>query len=152
MGTPDEPLSTDPMGKRAFEMEIGRLTERIIVSDNNPKVREISRAISRARESAEAGDYIGAIRVLGDVEVRIDESGSPKREASVKPEDVEQALGDLRRALKRVTPSPLADSVRKLCQAAREEAVRGRWEAAWALIDEADQRLGEAGGQAKGSP
>jgi len=69
----------------------------------------------------------------------------------VKPEDVEQALGDLRRALTRAGQFPRREEVAMLCREARAAASEGRWQAAWALIDEADQRLAESG-QAKGTP
>lgn len=130
-------------GKRAFEMEFGRIAAGIMVADNDPAVREVSRAISRARAAADSGDFIGAIRLLGDVKISLTAEQAPGLGVGMKPEDVEQALGDLRRAIKAAGEGPAIDEVRLLCRAAREEAISGHWEAAWALIDEADQRLAE---------
>lgn len=135
----------DPLGRRAYELEFGRLAAGIIFSDDDPAVEKTSRAISKARQAAEAGDYVGAIRLLGDVKVSVQPAGGgPGMEGGVKPEDVEQALGDLRRALAREKEFPGRPEVQRLCQAAREAASEGRWDGAWALIDEADQRLGDA--------
>jgi hypothetical protein len=125
-------------------MEFGRLAAGIVISDDDPAVSDLSHAISRARQAADSGDYVGAIRLLGDVKLSLSASQAPGLDSGVKPEDVEQALGDLRRALGRETDFPGRPEVQGLCRAAREAATEGRWEAAWALIDEADQRIGEA--------
>ena len=143
-GSAPRGAGTDGLGKRAFEMEFGRLAAGIVIADDDPMVAEVSRAISRARHAADAGDYVGAIRLLGDVKVSLTPAEAPGLDAGVKPEDVEQALGDLRRALAREPSFPGREEVQALCRAAREAASEGRWEGAWALIDEADQRLGEA--------
>ena len=133
----------EPTGKRAFEAELGRIASGIVVADNDPRVREASKAISRARAAADSGDFLGAIRLLGDVKVTLTAENAPALAAGIKPEDVEQALGDLRRALKRAGAFEGKESVSTLCKAARAEAASGRWQAAWALIDEADGRLAE---------
>ena len=91
----------DAPGKRAFEMEFGRIAAGIVVSDDDPSIQEVSHAISRARQAADQGDYIGAIRILGNVKISITSDFTPSLGSGVKPEDVEQALGDLRRALAR---------------------------------------------------
>jgi hypothetical protein len=132
-------------------MEFGRMAAGIVIADDDPQVAEVSRAIHKARRAADEGDYVGAIRLLGDVKLSLTPAQAPGLDAGVKPEDVEQALGDLRRALAREGDFPGREGVRGLCRAAREAATEGRWEGAWALIDEADQRLGEALA-AKGSP
>jgi len=131
-------------------MEFGRIAAGIVVSDNDPTVRDVSRAISRARTAAEQGDFISAIRLLGDVKIHLTAANAPGLDAGIKPEDVEQALGDLRRAIKKSLGVPGIEAIQTLCRAARESAVQGRWEAAWALIDEADQRMAETR-SAKGS-
>ncbi len=134
----------DAPGQRAYESELGRIAAGIIVADNDPRVREVSKAISRARAAADSGDFLGAIRLLGDVKVTVTPENAPTLGAGVKPEDVEQALGDLRRALKRAGEFVGRAAVSELCNAARAEAAEGRWQAAWALIDEADGRMAEA--------
>jgi hypothetical protein len=131
-------------------MELGRIAAGIIVADNDPRVREASKAISRARAAASSGDFLSAIRLLGDVKMTVTPENEPTLGAGVKPEDVEQALGDLRRAIKRSGEFQGRETIQALCRAARDEAVAGRWQAAWALIDEADGRLAEFL-QAKGS-
>lgn len=138
------PSGKDATGKRAFEAELGRLASGIVVADNDPRVSEASRAISRARAAADSGDFLGAIRLLGDVRVTLTAENAPALSAGIQPEDVEQALGDLRRALKRAGTFPGREAVSALCIAARAEAAAGRWQASWALIDEADGRLAEA--------
>ncbi len=148
---PGDKDERDAPGQRAFEMEFGRIAAGIMIADNDPGVRETAHAISKARAAADMGDFIGAIRLLGNVKVTVTEENAPTLDAGVKPEDVEQALGDLRRALKRAGDSPALEPVRSLCRAARGEAAAGHWQAAWALIDEADGRLAEALGP-KGSP
>ena len=148
---PNSREEKDVPGQRAFEMEFGRIAAGIMIADNDPGVREAAHAISKARAAADMGDYIGAIRLLGNVKVTVTEENAPTLGAGVKPEDVEQALGDLRRALKRAGDSPSLEPVRSLCRAARDEAAAGLWQAAWALIDEADARLAEAL-PSKGSP
>lgn len=131
----------DPPGSRAFEMEFGRIAAGIIISDNDPGIQGTAQAISKARAAASEGDYISAIRLLGNVKVTVTQENASTLEAGVKPEDVEQALGDLRRALTRAGTSPALEPVRSLCRAARDEAGAGHWQASWALIDEADGRL-----------
>lgn len=140
----------DAPGRRAFEMEFGRISAGIVVSDNDIRLKDVSRAISKARAAADQGDFIGAIKLLGDVKITLTPAQAPALDAGVKPEDVEQALGDLRRAIKKSLGAPGIETIQTLCRAARESAIQGRWEAAWALIDEADQRMGE-GPPAKGS-
>lgn len=151
MNRPEEPLprgpivrdGPEPTGKRAFEAELGRIASGIVVADNDPRVREASKAISRARAAADSGDFLSAIRLLGDVKVTVTVENAPTLAAGIKPEDVEQALGDLRRALKRAGTFEGQEALSTLCKAARAEAASGRWQAAWALIDEADGRLAE---------
>ncbi len=148
MGSPpvrEEQARTRPdkVGKRAFDMEFGRLASGIVITDDDPQVAEVALAVSRARRAADAGDYVGAIRLLGDVKLSLTPAEAPGLDAGVKPEDVEQALGDLRRALAREDEFPGRKDIEALSLAAREAASEGRWEAAWALVDEADQRLGE---------
>jgi hypothetical protein len=138
------PSNSDEPGRRAFETELGRIAAGIVVADNDPRVSEASRAISRARAAADSGDFFGAIRLLGDVRVTLTAENAPALSAGIKPEDVEQALGDLRRALKRAGDFGGREAVSTLCRAARAEAAEGRWQAAWALIDEADARLADA--------
>ena len=145
------PGERDSTGKRAFETELGRIAAGIVVADNDPRVSEASRAISRARAAADSGDFLSAIRLLGDVRVTVTADNATALSAGVKPEDVEQALGDLRRALKRSGDFEGKESIRTLCRAARDEGAAGRWQAAWALIDEADGRLAEVLGR-KGAP
>lgn len=149
--SPTQRDEKDAPGQRAFEMEFGRIAAGIMIADNDPGVREAAHAISKARQAAEMGDYISAIRLLGNVKVTVTEANAPTLGAGVRPEDVEQALGDLRRALKRHGGGPSLEPVRSLCRAARDEAAEGHWQAAWALIDEADARLAEALAS-KGSP
>src|SRR5689334_21054987 len=142
-GGPIHGTNMEPTGKRAFEAELGRIASGIVVADNDPRVREASKAISRARAAADSGDFLGAIRLLGDVKVTLTAENAPALAAGVKPEDVEQALGDLRRALKKAGSFEGKEAVEALCKASRAEAASGRWQAAWALIDEADGRLAE---------
>jgi hypothetical protein len=146
-GAPSSRGESEPPGKHAFEAELGRIASGIVVADNDPRVREVSKAISRARAAADSGDFIGAIRLLGDVTVTVTPENAPALAAGIKPEDVEQALGDLRRALKRAGDFEGKGAVETLCKAARAEAASGRWQAAWALIDEADGRLAEVLGR-----
>lgn len=134
----------DAVGKRAFEMEFGRIAAGILVADNDPRVRDASRAISRARAAADSGDFIAAIRLLGDVHMSVTPAQSPGLDVGVKPEDVEQALADLKRAIGQVRELAGTAQAIVLCKAARDAAINSHWEAAWALIDEADQRLAEA--------
>jgi hypothetical protein len=124
-------------------MEFGRLASGIVITDDDPQVAEVALAVSRARRAADAGDYVGAIRLLGDVKLSLTPAEAPGLDVGVKPEDVEQALGDLRRALAREGEFLGREDIQALQRAAREAASEGRWEAAWALVDEADQRLGE---------
>lgn len=147
---PTSPSDRDAAGKRAFETELGRIAAGIVVADNDPRVSEASRAISRARAAADSGDFLGAIRLLGDVRVTVTPENATALSAGVQPEDVEQALGDLRRALKRSGAFEGKEAVQSLCRAARLEAAASHWQAAWALIDEADARLAEVLGK-KGS-
>jgi hypothetical protein len=136
------------LGKRAFELEMGRVISNLVISDEMPRGPDLSRGIKEARAKAERGDYLGAIHVLGDLKIEVApgkglESGGP-----VEPADVEQALGDLRRAIKKAGLGEAATAAKTLCEAARDAARLGHWDAAHALIDEADQRLSEAGGDA----
>jgi hypothetical protein len=145
MGQPTAPPNVrEGPGKRAFEAELGRIASGIVIADNDPRVGEASRLISRARAAADSGDFLGAIRLLGDVRVTVTPENSTALSGGVKPEDVEQALGDLRRALKRAGAFEGREAVSALCKAARAEAADGHWQASWALIDEADGRLAEA--------
>ena len=155
MNQPVRPLAGKPTysgdregtGRRAFEAELGRIASGIVIADNDPRVHEASKVISRARAAADSGDFLGAIRLLGDVRVTLTAENATALSAGVQPEDVEQALGDLRRALKRAGDFEGREAVSLLCKAARAEAAAGRWQAAWALIDEADGRLAEAPGR-----
>src|SRR6267142_1369817 len=91
----------EPVGRRAFEAELAFLEPKLVVGDDSPDAREYARVISMARQWVDAGDYLAAVHALGDLEMRITTkvvlTGSP---AFWKPADVEQALGDLRRAIK----------------------------------------------------
>ena len=136
---PDSPREKRAhVGELAYEREVERLVERVVVGDDRPDTRDNAQAIKHASRLAQAGDFLFAIRVLGDVKVRVNAAC----DELVRPEDVEQALGDLRRALKAAQPGPEREASEELLEAARTLAADGQWDAAWALIDEADQRLG----------
>ena len=110
----------------------------MVVADDRADTRDNAQAIKHANRLAHAGEFLDAIRVLGDVKVRVNTAS----DELVRPDDVEQALGDLRRALKSAQAGAEQDACEELLEAARTLAADGQWDAAWALIDEADQRLG----------
>lgn len=142
--TNNRDLSVEPPGRRAFETEFDRISEGIASPENASRAGELSQAVSKARSVADQGDFLAAIRLLGDVRIDLTPGRAPGNESAVRPEDVEQALGDLRRALKRAEGTGAIGVIETIFWAAREAAMERRWEAAWALIDEADERMGEA--------
>lgn len=128
------------VGKRAYNQQVRRVVSGVVVDDRDPTVEGNARVLSKAGGLASGGDYLGAIRVLGDVHVEVHEADGE----DPRPEDVEQALGDLRRALSKAPAGEEHDASAELLEAARVEASEGRWLAAWELIDEADERLAAA--------
>jgi hypothetical protein len=133
---------TEPVGRRAFEAQLAFLEPKLFVGENSAEEQEFARVFSLARQWVDAGDYLAAVHALGDLEMRITSkvvlTGSP---AFWKPADVEQALGDLRRAIKADAERPATAHAQALWSAAREEVIRGSWSAAMALIKEANERL-----------
>jgi hypothetical protein len=108
-----------------------------MVGLDSEDARQTAAAISKARQWIDAGDYLSAVHAVGALEVALklgDGTGRPGRATAG---DVEQALGDLRRAVKAVGEARGAAEAARLWEAAREEVIGGAWEAALALIDEA---------------
>ena len=112
----------------------------VVVGDDHPTTPVNAGVLSKAAGLASGGNYLAAIRVLGDVHVEVNDPV----DQDIRPEDVEQALGDLRRALAKAPAGAERDASASLLAAARAEASEGRWLAAWELIDEADTRLAAA--------
>ncbi len=134
------PKAEQHIGERAYRQRMGRVVDGVVVADDQPTVAGNAKTLSRAKGLARGGDYLGAIRVLGDVRVTVDGT----TDEDPRPEDVEQALGDLRRAVVKAPAGKERDAAGALLEAARVEASEGRWLAAWDLIDEADGRLAAA--------
>jgi hypothetical protein len=134
--------AADPVGREAFERELAFLAPRILVGEDSPEIREVARVVSKARQWVEAGDYLAAIHALSSIEIQITtQAAGPKDGKPPKIADIEQALGDLRRAIRSDPDRPHAAAALSLWSAAREEIIRGSWTAAWALIQEANARL-----------
>lgn len=127
------------LGGQAYLSELGRIARSLPLDEKSPELAAVVRRVSQAREVAARGDYIRAIHVLGSVVVTSD--SSPPRGLAPRADDVEQALGDLKRAIAKAPESAARQQAMTLCRAARMEASELRWSAAWALVDEASQRL-----------
>jgi hypothetical protein len=141
MRVPSVPgTSEGKVGERAYRQQVERVVSGVVVGDDRPSTQSNARALTKASGLAGEGDFLGAIRVLGDVRVEVHE---PEDQA-VGPSDVEQALGDLRRAIVKAPAGDERDASARLLEAARAEASSGRWAAAWELVDEADERLAAA--------
>jgi hypothetical protein len=130
-----------PLGRAAFQAHFAKISHSIIVGQNDPQAREIAHAIARARQWAESGDYLAAIHAIGGLEVGLTRPGEGSRPGSISAADVEEALAQLRRDVGRVGEAEGAAEAAQLWQAAREEVIRGSWEAAIALIEEGRQWL-----------
>jgi hypothetical protein len=128
------------VGERAYRQLADRLVDGVVVGDDHPTMPGNADVLSRASHLARDGDFLGALRVLGDVQVDVD----APYDGQLQPEDVEQALGDLRRALVKAPAGKERDASARLLEAARVEASQGQWLAAWDLIEEADERLAAA--------
>ena len=140
---PNQPIAKKAIGERAFEAVLDRLLGEIVVADNQPRTRDLTEALARVEHAAAGADYLGAIRLLGEVEVTLGPARPHGTGETVHPEDVEQALGDLRRAIPRWGSAGGREAAEALCREARRAAGEGRWQAAWALIEEADERLAQ---------
>jgi len=140
---PREVHKTKVIGESAYEAVLDRLLTEMVVTDGLSATRDMSEDLARVRAAAEGADYLGAIRLLGAVEVTLSPTRPKPGADSVQPGDVEQALGDLRRAIPRWGSGKKREDAEALCREARGAAGEGRWHAAWALIEEADARLGE---------
>lgn len=125
-----------PVGKEAFHHHFATLSKSITVGADSPQMREVARALSRARQWADSGDYLGALHAIGGLGLSLSPP-SGAREGSLTGGEVEQALGDLRRAIGSGGERDGTTEAQALWAAAREEVVRGSWEAAMALIAEA---------------
>lgn len=130
-----------PLGRAAFQAHFAKISHNIVVGLDTPRTREVAHAIARARQWAEAGDYLAAVHAMGGIEVSIARPGDGARPGAVMGADVEEALGGLRRQVESVGEVEGAAEAARLWQAAREEVIRGSWEAAIALIDEGKQWL-----------
>jgi hypothetical protein len=131
-----------PLGRAAFQAHFAKISRNIVVGQDNPETREVAHAIARARQWAESGDYLAALHAIGGLEVtmaRPTDGAGPNR---VSGADVEEALGALRREVERVGEVEGAVEAAQLWEAARQEVIRGSWEAAMALVEEARQWLG----------
>lgn len=133
----EEVPSRSPVGKAAFHAHFAVLSRSIMVGENSEEAREVAQAISRARQWAQSGDYLAAIHAISGLEMQLAKpSGETPTRASTGG-DVEQALGDLRRHIDHVGEVPGSAEAAALWQAAREEVIRGSWEVALALMNEA---------------
>lgn len=127
-----------PVGKSAYEAQLLRAVESVVVDDEDPRTIEIAKAFSLARQRADAGDYLSAlqaIRGLQSVRAHTVEHSGPTAG------DVEQALGDLRRRIAHLGGTTGSVEAGALWRAAREEVIEGGWEGAMALISEANEWL-----------
>ena len=131
------------VGEKAFDTELDRLLGHIMSAGPAVHPGAVTAAIARVGEAASAANYLGALRLLGDLEITIGPAPPRPQDGLVLPEDVEQALADLRRAIPRWGTADSQAAATALCSEARVAAGEGRWEAAWALIEEADARLGQ---------
>lgn len=125
-----------PLGKEAFQQHLATVSKFIMIGLDTPQTREAAQALWRARQWAQAGDYLSALHAIGALTVSLDALPGA-REGSLTAGQVEQALGDLRRAIGRSAERDGTAQAQALWAAAREEVVRGSWEAAMALISEA---------------
>ena len=125
-----------PVGKEAFHRHFAALSKSITIGEDSPQMREVARALSRARQWADSGDYLAAIHAIGGLCLSVAPPVGP-RAGTLTGGEVEQALGDLRRAIGSLGERDGTAEAQALWAAAREEVVRGSWEAAMALIGEA---------------
>ena len=137
LGRPKEKAAKTPVGKEAFQSHFTQLSKSITVGVDTPQLREVASALSKARQWAESGDYLAAIHAIGGISVQLG-LGEAARKGAVSGGDVEQALGDLRREIGRGGERAGTIEAQALWAAAREEVIRGSWEAAMALIREAN--------------
>ncbi len=128
------------VGEHAYRQQVDRAVSGVLVGDDHPTTPVNAKVLSKATSLASTGDFLGAIRVLGDVHIEVGDAYGE----NLQPDDVEQALGDLRRALAKAPAGAEQDASARLLQAARSEASAARWQAAWDLIEEADERLARA--------
>lgn len=141
---PNPGTAPKAVGEKAFEDELDRLLNHIISAGGSQSSSDVSAVIARVGEAANAANFLGALRLLGDLEITLGPAPARPGEGKVRPEDVEQALGDLRRAIPHWGSEASRGAATALCAEARQAAGDGRWDAAWALIEEADARLAEA--------
>ncbi len=125
-----------PVGKEAFHHHFATVSKSITIGADSPQMREVAHALSRARQWAESGDYLAALHAIGGLSVSLKAPSGP-RALSLTGGEVEQALGDLRRSIGSSGEREGTTEAQALWAAAREEVVRGSWEAAMALIAEA---------------
>jgi hypothetical protein len=112
-----------------------------VTLENSPELKDASQAISRARHWVDAGDYLAALRAISGIEVRLLAPGPGGVDRALTAGDVEQALGDLRRGIEGIGDVRGATEAAALWAAARQEVIRGSWESAMAIIEEAHEWL-----------
>src|SRR3972149_592159 len=125
-----------PVGKEAFHHHFATLSKSITVGADSPQMREVAHALSRARQWADSGDYLAALHAIGGLSVSLTQPAGP-RTGAVTAGEVEPALAGLRRSGGSSGERDGTTEAQALWAAAREEVVRGSWEAAMALIAEA---------------
>ncbi len=130
------PTGKHPVGKEAFRQHFATLSKSITIGTDSPQMREVAQALSRARQWADSGDFLAALHAIGGLALSLSPP-SGARAGSLTGGEVEQALGDLRRAIGSSGERDGTTEAQALWVAAREEVVRGSWEAAMALIAEA---------------
>ncbi len=129
-------VQEDPVGKEAFHHHFATVSRSITIGEDSPQMREVAHALARARQWAEAGDYLAALHAIGGLSVGLAPPAGP-RAGSLTAGEVEQTLADLRRAIGSAGDRDGTAEAQALWAAAREEVVRGSWEAAMALLAEA---------------
>jgi len=137
LGRPKDKVARAPVGKEAFQAHFAQLSKSITVGVDSPQLRGVASALSRARQWAESGDYLAAIHAIGGISIQLRPEPTT-RQGALASGDVEQALGDLRREIGRGGDRDGTIEAQALWAAAREEVIRGSWEAAMALIREAN--------------